>query len=203
MQVRTGTRDVLAGEMSKRTTKRELYPHGATDDEPGADTRPARTIRCMEAERRWDFVFWAICGLAAAGLAFTAAFRHEGSGGGAVLTAGLLFFTGIGSVIFAVRQGIRFMSPGLLEQRARDAWSRRIRELYQVGNWEVVIVEVGADIDAVVKAVRTTTQAEAARQAVEDRDQPLVSGLSRDSCEQIAASLTAVGATAVARQVRG
>ena len=147
----------------------------------------------MQTERHWESIAWAITCLLGALVAFMLAVRP-----GNALLAAALFFTGIGALVFAIRQTIEFWQPGVLAERDREAWLRRTVELQQPGSYAVALEVVGARRLDVIKAIREVTACDlvAAKHILDTPEEPVCTGRSRSSCELIVTRLEQAGATA-------
>ena len=147
----------------------------------------------MHPERRWESLAWAIAYLLVAVIAFTVAVRP-----GSALLAGVLFFAGIGALVYSVRQAMEVLQPGVLVERDRAAWLRRTAELQEPGSYAVGLEFVGARRIEVIKVIREATGCDlvTAKHILEIPEEPVCTGRSRSSCELIVARLEQAGATA-------
>jgi ribosomal protein L7/L12 len=147
----------------------------------------------MHPERRWESLAWALAYLLVAVIAFAVAVRP-----GNALLAGVLFFAGIGALVYSLRQAMEFLQPGVLVERDRAAWLRRTAELQEPGSYAVGLEFIGARRIEVIKVIREATGCDlvTAKHIVESPEEPVCTGRSRSSCELIVARLAQAGATA-------
>jgi len=147
----------------------------------------------MHPERRWESLAWALAYLLVAVIVFEVAVRP-----GNALLAGVLFFAGIGALVYSLRQAMEVLQPGVLVERDRAAWLRRTAELQEPGSYAVGLEFIGARRIEVIKVIREATGCDlvTAKHIVESPEEPVCTGRSRSSCELIVARLEQAGATA-------